>query len=217
MAYEHPAFVTDEYYHVFNRGVAKQQIFHDEHDHLRFLQTLSFYRESKPETKLSLIAPERMQTILAEEPVSPLVEILAYCLMPNHFHLLLKQNTDGGISFFLQQLQNSYGRFYNTKRHRVGTIFQGPFKAVAVTTNEQLLHLSRYIHLNPVVARLEKQVGEYPWSSLPYYRAGKSDRVCNPTMILQMSGGSARYDEFVADYADYAISLHDYKDLLLDM
>lgn len=100
MAYEHPAFVTDEYYHVFNRGVAKQQIFHDEHDHLRFLQTLSFYRESKPETKLSLIAPERMQTILAEEPVSPLVEILAYCLMPNHFHLLLKQNTDGGISFF---------------------------------------------------------------------------------------------------------------------
>ncbi|MBI4185710.1 transposase [Candidatus Berkelbacteria bacterium] len=217
MVHIRPTFVTDGFYHVYNRGVAKQPLFVNDSDRDHLLKTLSFYLESEPPKRLSIVSDELLLETLSQLVTSPLVEILAYCLMPNHFHLLVKQRSDGGVSTFLRRAQNSYTRYYNTKYYRVGTMFQGRFHAVEVTTDAQLLHVSRYIHLNPVVARLSKKASDYNWSSYPQYVQGQGNRLCNPSMILAMAHSPENYDQFVTDYMDYAISLHDYKDLLLDV
>ncbi len=217
MVYVRPTFVTGGFYHVYNRGVAKQSLFANDSDRNHLLKTLSFYLESEPPKRLSVVSDELLLETLNQPVQTPLVEILAYCLMPNHFHLLVRQTADGGVSTFLRRMQNSYTRYYNTKYHRVGTMFQGRFQAVAVTSDAQLLHVSRYIHLNPVVARLTKALKEYEWSSYPQYVQAQSNRFCNPAMILEMAHSPENYKGFVTDYMDYAISLHDYKDLLIDV
>src|SRR5260221_2766247 len=104
------------------------------------------------------------------------VKILAYIVMPNHFHFLLQQISENGISIFVSKFTNSYTRYFNTKYDRVGPIFQGVFKAVHIETEEQLLHLSRYIHINAVVSEIitKQELFSFPWSSLPEYKKNKS-------------------------------------------
>ncbi len=215
--YEHPHFVTGETYHIYNRGVAKQPLFRDESDFLQFLLGLSFYRESKPET--SLATAKKLQSVDEQtqgEPDQPLVEILAFCLMPNHFHLLVRQTTNGGISTFMSRVLNSFTRYANTRQQRVGTMFQGTFRAVHITSDEQLLHVSRYIHLNPFVARLVDHTVEYRWSSYSNYLRDQPTRLCHPGFVLELSGGADRYQEFVDDYASYARDFALIKDLVLE-
>ena len=217
MGHERPSSEIGGVYHVYNRGVAKQDIFNNDRDRAHFLDILSYYRDDSVEHKLSQISQETLREILASEPHRVLVDILAYCLMPNHFHLLLRQVTEGGVSTFVRRATNSYVHYFNTKYRRVGPLLQGPYRAVAVKTDEQLLHISRYQHLNPVVARICRDATEYRWSSMARYVSAKPSRLCQPEMILSLSGSSERYREFVRDYADYAIALHAYRDLLLDL
>ena len=212
-----PEFVNDHVYHIYNRGVAKQVIFHDNQDFNHFLSTLSFYIEKKPKTKFSMIPPKERARILTEKPKTPLVEILTYCLMPNHFHLAIKQLADGGITSFLKHSLNSYSRAYNTRYNRIGTIFQGRSSAVLVENDEQLLHLSRYQHLNPFVAKIVSKPSDYVWSSYKVnYLDNKSCRVCHPDFILSLAGSPTRYQDFVEDYASYAQDLAYIKKVLID-
>ena len=102
-----------------------------------------------------------------------IVDIGAYCLMPNHFHILLQQLQDNGISTFVRKLLNSYTRYFNTKNERIGPLFQGQFKAVRVESDEQLLHLTRYIHLNPLVGYVVKDLRNFEWSSYLDYIKNK--------------------------------------------
>src|SRR3990167_9139681 len=147
---------TGGFYHVYIRGVAKQPIFHDERVFRQFLTSLSFYLEEPPLPGLSAAKkrPDELSDYLGTVPSAPLVRIHAYCLMQNHFHLIVEQLADGGLSTFLRRVQLSYTRYYNTRHRRVGPLLQGAYQFVRIGNDEQLLHVSRYIHLNDFVAKL---------------------------------------------------------------
>lgn len=214
--YIKPTFANQNIYHLYNRGVAKQPIFNDERDYQRLLETFGFYLENRPATKLSTIDPQELKKILKGPASHPIVEILGYCLMPNHFHLLARQLKENGISIFMRCSLDSYTRYYNTRHNRVGPIFQGTFKAVLVETDDQLKHLSRYIHLNPFVDNLVRTPESYKWSSYKYYLLGQTSRICSPDFATNLVGSANEYREFVTDYADYAQSIARIKKSLID-
>src|SRR4030042_4414876 len=136
-------FSENSFYHIFNRGVEKRDIFLDQQDHKIFIYYLTVYLYPLP--KVLEVYP-KLPIRLHNKNLSQEVEILSYCLMPNHFHLLLKQNTVNGISKLLKQLTNAYTFYFNQKYKRVGGLVQGRFKAVKILNDELLLHISRYIH-----------------------------------------------------------------------
>src|SRR3989304_848672 len=155
MARRTTPLVTNEIYHIFNRGVEKREIFLDRLDYQRFINVTWYY--TVPEvSKYSLSSSTSGNTPRGWKTggVRKKVEIICYCLMPNHYHFLLRQEETSGVSSFISLIQNSYTRYFNTKYKRIGPLFQGPFKAVRVETEEQLLHLSRYHNLNPFFALL---------------------------------------------------------------
>lgn len=211
MPYRTTPLVSGQFYHVFNRGVEKRRVFIDKRERVRFLEAIKYYRQSDSKTKFS-------QTTLEErehESQSKLVEVIAYCLMPNHFHLLLQQLQDNGISTFIRKLINSYTRYFNTKNERIGPLFQGQFKAVRVESDEQLLHLTRYIHLNPLVGYVVKNLRNFEWSSYLTYIGQDNNQICQRNTIEKLISLKG-YEQFVLDQADYAKKLDQVKHLLLD-
>lgn len=204
--------VTGEYYHVFNRGVAKMPIFKGPRDYQRFLKTLLYYQLEGPKSRFSLFTPTTKQL----DKNKKVVEIICYCLMPNHFHFLLRQVKDGGITEFISKLSNSYTKYFNVKDGRVGPILQGEFKSVLIGTNEQLLHVSRYIHINPLVSDLTASLGDYIWSSYPEYSM-KEDGFCAKDIILDQFKSMQDYKQFVLDQEGYGRELEFIKHQLLDL
>lgn len=136
--------------------------------------------------------------------------------MPNHFHLLIKQLRDGGIKEFMQKVINSYTKYYNIKHNRVGHLFQGTFKAVPIKNDEQLLHVSRYIHLNPYVSDLTKDLETYPHSSYPAFINLSNDILLTKEPVLDFFEDVSKYKEFISGHQDYAKELEQLKHLLLD-
>lgn len=204
-------FVNDSYYHIYNRGSEKRRIFENRWDYKRFLKILSYYRLAGPKPKFSKFSENKFN------PNSDkiIVEIVAFCLMPNHFHLLVKQVQDNGITELLSKVSNSYTKFYNIKYDRVGPLFQGEFKAVLVSTDEQLLHLSRYIHLNPLIAFLVKDLKEYEWSSYNEY-IENHDVICTKKEVLGFFKDTRSYQQFMLDQISYAQELDQIKHQLID-
>ncbi len=146
MPYRRINFYQDGYYHVYNRGNRKKDIFIDNGDYFYFLKVLKEYR------------------------VKHHIRVVAYCLMPNHFHFLLQQKSDTSVSEFMRYLCRDYAQFFNYKYKVEGRLFQGPFKAREVGTEEYLLLLTRYIHLNPIDIGVEvNNLDHYVWSSYPEY------------------------------------------------
>lgn len=214
--------VNGEYYHIYNRGVAKQPIFHTKKDFERFLLCLSFYRFDNLPCKLSrlLQIPQSERELILQELADKndqLVETIVYCLMPNHFHLLMKQVKDGGISKFIRHITDSYTRYTNIKQERVGPIFQGPFKSVHITNGEQLLHLSRYIHLNPLVSFIvrEENFLSYPWSSLQSFLKNQQTLI-SPEIILENFKSPEDYIKFIMDQVNYAKKIEEIKHLTFE-
>lgn len=208
----HP-LVNGEYYHIFNRGVDKMNIFRNFYDYQRFLKTLLYYQILGPKPRFSIFAP----TTNLLNKNKKIVEIICYCLMPNHFHFLIKQLVDGGITEFISKLSNSYTKFFNIKKSRVGPLFQGEFKSVLVESNNQLLHLSRYIHLNPLVANLVNNLEGYQWSSYPEYLGQSIKDICTKDIILDQFKSLKGYQKFVLDQANYGRELEIIKHQLLDV
>ncbi|MBI5619866.1 transposase [Candidatus Gottesmanbacteria bacterium] len=213
--------VVDECYHIYNRGVARQPVFSKKRDYEHFLTTISYYRFAHPPMRLSLFL-ELSESIREKarkrlETTERLVDILCFILMPNHFHLLLKQRSHEGVSTFLRRSVNSYSRYFTTKYSRPGALFQGVFKAIHIESNEQLLHLSRYIHLNPLVSFIvqKRDFLSYPWSSLPEYLATKP-RLTDPTPIMHHFKTRHAYTQFILDQADYGKNLESIKHLTLE-
>ncbi|MEK7513704.1 MAG: transposase [Patescibacteria group bacterium] len=133
------------YYHLYNRGVAKNEIFPDEDDYKTFLGYLKLYLSATNLQGLSLKVPpsHKLKNYLEQ------IKLLAYCLMPNHFHLLIYQQNSDDINFFMRSLCTKYSMYFNRKYHRVGHVFQGSYKGVLVSSEQQLVYLSKYIHRNP--------------------------------------------------------------------
>jgi putative transposase len=197
---------------VFNRGVEKRKIFLDEQDHNMLLYYLFIY-----------LAP--METVLEKYPRLPLrlyssnlskeVKMLSYCLMPNHFHFLIKQHSKDGVSKLLKQITNAYTLYFNNKYERVGGLVQGRFKAVGIDKDELLIHVMRYIHLNPVVAGIVKNPKDYKWSSHMAYLGG-NDHVCDTETILSYFENIDSFERFILDHIEYASLLEKIKHLTLD-
>jgi len=215
--------VNESYYHVFNRGVASQKIFNCERDYHQFIDRMNYYRNNNLPTGFAQLMDLPLRTkrdLLDQLEVKKdyIVVIIAFCLMPNHFHLLLKQKTDNGISQFLSNLSNGFTRYYNIKHKRAGTLLQGRFKAVLVESDEQLIHLSRYIHLNPYSAGLVDTLPElkkYPYSSLAEF-ISNYEGFCNTDIVMGQFDNKDAYWHFVGDHADYQQSLEIIKKLVLE-
>lgn len=208
-------YVGDGHYHVYNRGVEKRVIFLDDQDYRVFFSFLKSY--------LSVVNKQINHPLLEVTGPGPVrirplksffgeVSLLSYCLMPNHFHLLLYQQPADGMQRFIQALCTSYTMYFNKKYKRVGPLFQGPYKAVFVDSDSYLLHLTRYIHLNPLDLTGPGPVTmrEYPYSSYPYYLRLKQASWLHPEYVLAYFRSAQRkdyrdvlsYESFVEDYGE---------------
>jgi REP-associated tyrosine transposase len=161
-------------YHVIVRGNQKQKTFLDETDYQAYLERLGRYRK-------------RFE-----------VMVYAYCLMPNHVHLLIEAGSQP-LSKFMQGLQQSYTQYFNRKHRKVGHLFQGRYKAIVCDKDEYLLTLVRYIHLNPVRAKLVRNLDEYPYSGHRHYAQGRTSEVLDSRKVIDMIGGRAGYRSFVRE------------------
>ncbi len=214
--------VTNEIYHVFNRGIDRRPTFVSKRECQRAIETLKFYRFTSPPLRLSKhlqLNDERQKEILKRlNDQLQRIKVIALTLMPNHFHLLLKQERENGISKFLGDFQNSYTRYFNTKNKRDGSLFLDQFKAVRIETDEQLVHVSRYIHLNPYASYVVKSLNEleaYPYSSLPDYLSGKNSWI-EKGIVLGLFKNTEEYKKFVFDEANYQRRLKEIEHLLLE-
>lgn len=220
MPYRNIPFVTNQIYHVFNRSIASQPIFIDKKDYERILELINYYRFKKPPLRFShykRLAKEQKGEYEISFMInkSPMLEILAYCIMPNHIHFLLKPKINNAVSDFMRNLQNSYSKYFNTKRNRTGSLFQFMFKAVRMETDEQLIHVSRYIHLNPVTAYMV-EVGDlehYEWSSFKDYVLNINSFV-DKEMISSHFKSIGEHKKFIFDQSEYQRELGKIKHLL---
>lgn len=162
------SYVEKSYYHIYNRGVNKERIFLDEQDYKTFLSYLKFYLSLPDLRGVSSqvkVAPSKQLNNYADQ-----VKLNAYCLLPNHFHLLIWQNEFDRINFFMRSLATKYSRYFNRKYDRVGPVFQSVYKAVLVESEDQLLYLSKYIHRNPLdILPARRLLVGYKYSSYPNY------------------------------------------------
>jgi len=208
--------VTSHIYHVFNRGVNKADIYFEDSDYVRFRKVLDYYQSiDKPLRPFSHFSQVANSDPVSEQPRK--VSIFAYCLMPNHFHLLLKQFSDGGITWFMQHLSNSYSHYIHTKYKRTGPLFEGRFKNVLVESDEQFLHVLRYIHLNPLVSGLVNDLRKYNHSSYSVYIGLDTDNFCETKLGLSFFKTRKGFEKFVLDQANYGKALEKIKQLAIDL
>jgi len=215
-------FVNNYIYHVYNRGIDERDIYLCKKDYLRFIELLKFYNSNSTKISYSkfikLSQKDKDKFVQQHDQSGNLIEILAYCLMPNHFHLLLRQSLDGGITKYLSNVANAYAQYFNLKYKRKGTLYQGAFKAVFIESDAQLTHMSRYIHINPVVSSLVElsKLECYPWSSLKYYLNSTGSDFVNSKLVLSYFGSIEKYKNFIYDQIDYGKELEKIKHAIND-
>lgn len=191
---DYKEFASGEIYHVYNRGVGKMNIFVDEQDFKVFLFRLkeNLFPESIDYSLLPKYAARR-KTLPSNS-----FDLISYCLMPNHFHLLIRQNTELSITQLILKVCTGYSKYFNKKYDRVGSLFQDKFKAVRINRNEQLLWTSFYIHENPKKALLVSELSDYFWSSYRDYAGLKNNFfiICKTEFILSQFNSPKAYLEY---------------------
>ncbi|MCM8783204.1 MAG: transposase [Candidatus Omnitrophica bacterium] len=204
-----------EIYHVLNKSIAGFQIFNDEDEYQRMAGLFAYYQKENPPVKFSKYLNSNKKGSEGENTGNKLVEIIAYCLMPTHLHLLLRQMKEEGISLFMGNVLNSYTRYFNTRHKRKGPLWEGRFKRIQVKTEENLLHLTRYIHLNPVTAYLVNKPEDWLFSSYREYlgQVDGKEKICNFEDSLEIGPD---YKEFVEDRISYQRELAQIKDLIVE-
>lgn len=213
-------FAPDEFYHVYNRGTEKRDIFSSIADYDRFL-TLLYLANQSDAVHLQLQG-RTLKELSGGRGSEPLVAVVAYCLMPNHFHLLVRELKEGGISKFMQKLMTGYTMYFNKKNDRNGSLFQGKFKATHVSNDRYLRYLVSYIHLNPVKliepkwkesgiadrATAERYLARYgPSSYRDYLNETRSENVILDTSALpEYFDSDMEFKEFVTEWLTYDVN-----------
>lgn len=176
--------MPDSYYHIYNRGVNKQKVFLDDQDYAVMLSLIKRYLD---------IIPSKNQNGAFYPNYSQDIELLTFCIMPNHFHFLVFQHRADAMKDLLKSLSVAYAMYFNKRYKRVGPIFQQRYKASRIDSEAYLLHISRYIHMNP------HNYFEYEWSSMSYYLGNKTASWIRPARILELFKLND-YTKFVTDY-----------------
>jgi len=211
-------FAPGEYYHIYNRGNDKRPIFLNHGDYFRFLLLLYVANHRQP-IHLSDWQGKSlpMSVIWSKNYGEKLVDIGVYCLMPNHFHLLVREREEAGISKFMKKLLTGFSMYFNKKHNRTGKLFEGPFKASHVNNDRYLNYLFAYIHLNPIrtidpigwekrVVRDPKSaegfLNRYEYSSYPFYsgRHRPSDSILTPAVFPGYFSTHKAFSEFIRDW-----------------
>lgn len=207
-------FPKGEIFHICNKSISNYQIFRKQNWIERFLITINYYNNSKVVTCLSkaLRKPMNLDDILGRYS-SQLVHILAYCVMPDHYHLLVKVNNESGLSKYMGDVENSYTRYFNKLNRRKGPLWQSRFRATYIEDSYTLLHVHRYIHLNPTTASLVTKPEEYKWSSYQNYI--NSPEMLNNTPEISIQTISY-YRKFVENQIDYQKTIKGIRRTLLD-
>lgn len=207
-------FVADSYYHIYNRGVEKRTIFQDPQDYAVFLSYLKTYLLPTDEVMLRGVLAQPNSTPKQKDQAlkqlrmnnfADTMKLIAYCLMPNHFHFFVKQTDATTINYFMRSLCTRYTQYFRRKYRRVGPLFQGVYKAVLVATDEQFLYLSRYIHCNPKSLVLQgESLQNYPYSTYQHYLGHTHAEWVHPEDILAFFSQSQKreYKEFVEGPAE---------------
>lgn len=214
---------TNEIYHVFNRSIAGENILsvNQKANLNKALEIVDYYRYPQ---NLRLSRFKNLPSELKEQYLDslknaiPLVEIYVFAFMPNHYHFLLKQIQDRGIAKFVSNFQNSFAKVFNLKNDRSGALFQNAFKAKRIATDEQFVHVSQYIHLNPVTSYLiefDKLAG-FEWTSFPAYAKEAQIPFINTEFLLKMFATKEKYIKFVEDQVDYQRRLTLIRDLMME-
>lgn len=214
MALRKTILATGEIYHVLNRSVQGIPILRGDRECNIFLEAMKYYLQPNPPIKFSIYRTSRNRA-----PINlskKLVTIINFCLMPNHFHFTLRQEKDGGIKKFLQRLSNSFAHYFSVKYKNRGPVFEGNFKAIRIDNDEQLLHLSRYIHLNPVTSYLVEDPEDYFYSSYSIYLGNRQSEIVDSSLILGQFSSPKKYKDFVLDQKDYQRILEKLKYLVLE-
>ena len=212
MGYEKRNVATGTICHVMNRGVDKRNIFMQQEDYFRFIHDLFEFNDTAPVNNLTYFFGKNPKDIarpyIERKPRELLVEILAFCLMPNHYHLLLKPRFDNGVTKFMKKLNMGYAKYFNEKYKRSGALFQGRYKSVAVVNEPHFIYLPYYIHLNPLdlttpewrekklkdTTKAMRFLGSYRWSShLDYMGKSNFPSVIQKEFLTECFGDSARY------------------------
>ncbi|KKP57473.1 MAG: Transposase [Candidatus Moranbacteria bacterium GW2011_GWF2_34_56] len=185
-------FANGEYYHIYNRGVDKRDVFMNDDDYMRFLLCMNLLNDkndglmllwrdlqknNQSDPKAQPLARQRLSLR------NPIVEIIAYCLNPNHYHFILKQLEENGITKFMHKLSTSYTMYFNKKYERSGALFQGKFKSIHIDTNEYLLHLSAYVNNNNFIHGYDEEK-DWQYSSYLNYVGKRNGKLCNKEVIL---------------------------------
>jgi putative transposase len=204
-----------EYYHVYNRGVEKRKIFMDDGDHDRFVKLLYTANSTTPVHLSNYQGLSLLDIPKGEE----IVDIGAWCIMPNHFHLLLKEKIQGGVSIFMKKLLTGYSMYFNTKYHRRGTLFEGPFGAKHLDSDEYLKYQLAYIHLNPLgiidSGWKEKKIGDfdkglqflqsYKYSSFLDYFGGDrlENKILNKSAFPEYFRDKKEFSEMIDEWMNF--------------
>jgi REP element-mobilizing transposase RayT len=206
-------FVNNHFYHIFNRGVDKREIFLTPDDLTRFLQSMDEFNTTSP---IGSIFQNSFNPLRSSTPKGgKLVNFICYCLNPNHYHFLLEQVADNGIEKFMQRLGTGYTNFFNNKNKRNGSLFQGRYKSILVDSNEYLLHLSSYINLNDKVHRLGSSTPKSSWGE--YILGSHNDfNFCEKDIILGQFDNKEEYKKFAEESLENIKERKEMEKLLLE-
>jgi len=221
MSIHRPIISTDEIYHLYNRSIGKETILSSEKNLFKILQMVNYYRYSQ---RIRLSKFNLLPNSIQREYISnilqtpPLLEIYVYSFMSNHYHFLVKQLQNDGISKFISNTQNSFAKNYNLLNDRNGSLFEHSFKVKRITNNEEFIHVSRYIHLNHVTSNIIEfdRLLTYEWTSLPLYLNEKLNKFANTKPILDYFKAPEKYLRFLKNQVDYQRKLKKIKNLLID-
>jgi len=232
MPIKRPPLVNGEIYHIVVRAVEDSKLFRDEKDYLRKIHNLFEFNDSNPtKWQYRQYYENGSRDIIKREKRNLLSEILTFCLMPNHIHLLVRQLVDGGISKFMRKIGAGYGIYYNNKYKRSGHIFQGKYRAVHVKSDQQLQTVFVYIHTNPVslimpdwkekgikdVDRAINFLESYKWSSYPDYLQNKNfPSLTSREFLTETIGGVEPCRELVNDWLKYKKELADFEKVVIE-
>ncbi len=215
--------VNHEYYHIYNRGVDKREVFSDERDYVRFLLSVDLLNDEKDglmimwrDYQRCVKNPEITDFLkLNFRKRERLVDIISFCLMSNHYHFILKQNTKKGIERFLQKLGTSYTKYFNKKYHRIGSLFQGTFKSSHISSVGLLLRMAVYASCNSEIHKVSS-AKNYPWCSFAVHAGRQKNDLINNSLFAEHFRSGKDFEEYAKEnILDFQERKHD-QEIFLD-